>query len=50
MATERFRRNAIAVLHDEDGNEVSDHQVMATLLWAEYKKQDGEIQQNFIGI
>jgi hypothetical protein len=35
MATERFKRNAIAVLHDEDGNEVSDHQVMATLLWAE---------------
>jgi hypothetical protein len=29
MAYERFRRNNIAVLNDEDGNEVTGHQSMA---------------------
>jgi hypothetical protein len=37
MATERYRRNAIAMLKDVDGNEVTDHQGMAGLLWREYK-------------
>jgi hypothetical protein len=37
MATERFRRNSIAMLQDEDGNEVSDHDLMAGMLWREYK-------------
>jgi hypothetical protein len=41
MATERFRRNTIAMLHDSDGNEVSDHHAMASLLWAEYKNRMG---------
>jgi hypothetical protein len=41
MATERFRRNNIAVLHDVDGNEVTDHHVMASMLWAEYKNRIG---------
>jgi hypothetical protein len=38
MATERFRRNAIAMLQDNDRNEVSDHDMMAALLWNDYKK------------
>jgi hypothetical protein len=37
MATERFRCNAIALLQDSDGNEVSDHDLMAALLWNDYK-------------
>jgi mannosylglycoprotein endo-beta-mannosidase len=41
MATERFRRNNIAVLHDVDGNEVTDHHAMASLLWEEYKNMMG---------
>jgi hypothetical protein len=42
MATERFRRNTIAMLHDTDGNEVSDHHAMASLLWAAYKHRMGK--------
>jgi mannosylglycoprotein endo-beta-mannosidase len=37
MATERYRRNTIAMLIDEEGNEVNDHETMAGMLWAEYK-------------
>jgi mannosylglycoprotein endo-beta-mannosidase len=42
MATERFRRNNIAVLHDVDGNEITDHHAMASMLWAEYKNRMGD--------
>jgi hypothetical protein len=28
-------------LHDSDGNEVSDHDMMAALLWSEYKNRMG---------
>jgi hypothetical protein len=31
MASERFRRNSIALIHDADGNEVTDHETMAGL-------------------
>jgi mannosylglycoprotein endo-beta-mannosidase len=41
MATERYRRNAIVMLRDVDGNEVTDHQGMAGLLWREYKDRMG---------
>ena len=41
MATQRFRRNCIPVLKDEDGREVTDHQEMAGLLWASYKDRMG---------
>jgi hypothetical protein len=41
MATERFRRNAIALLQDNDGNDVSDHDLMAALLWNDYKNRMG---------
>jgi hypothetical protein len=41
MATERYRRNAIPMLQDSDGNEVTEHQSMATLLWTDYKNRMG---------
>jgi PII-like signaling protein len=41
MATERYRRNVIAMLRDVDGNEVTDHQGMAGLLWREHKDRMG---------
>jgi hypothetical protein len=41
MATERFHRNTIALLHDANGNEVSDHESMAGLLWSNYKDRMG---------
>jgi mannosylglycoprotein endo-beta-mannosidase len=41
MATERFRRNAIAMLQDSEGNEVNDHDLMARMLWNEYKDRMG---------
>ncbi|XP_071681718.1 uncharacterized protein [Lolium perenne] len=41
MATERYRRNAIAMLRDVDGNEVTDHDSMAGLFWREYKERMG---------
>jgi hypothetical protein len=40
MAMERFRRNNIAMLKDEAGNELTDHQ-MAGLLWSSYKSRMG---------
>ena len=39
MASERFRRNNIAMLKDDNGLEVSDHQLMAGLLRSSYKNQ-----------
>jgi hypothetical protein len=50
MATERFHRNTIALLHDASGNEVSDHESMAGLLWSDYKGRMGRsdgIQMQF---
>jgi mannosylglycoprotein endo-beta-mannosidase len=32
MATERFRRNSIAMLKDVDGNAITDHDLMARML------------------
>jgi hypothetical protein len=42
MATELFRRNTIAMLRDANGNDISDHQAMAGLLWADYKERMGQ--------
>jgi hypothetical protein len=42
MASERYRRNFIAMLLDNKGNEVTDHQVMAGLLWASFKERMGK--------
>jgi hypothetical protein len=42
MATERFRRNNIAMLRAEDGREVTDHHEMAGLLWSSYKARMGQ--------
>jgi hypothetical protein len=42
MATERYRRNSIALLHDVDGNEVNDYQLMASMLLTEYKGRMGQ--------
>jgi hypothetical protein len=41
MATERFRRNNIAILKDCQGNEVTDHDLMAAMLWNSYREQMG---------
>jgi hypothetical protein len=41
MATERFRRNSIAMLKDVDGNVVTDHDLMAGMLLTEYKIEWG---------
>jgi hypothetical protein len=41
MATERFRRNNIAMLKDENGVEISDHHQMAGVLWNIYKQRMG---------
>jgi hypothetical protein len=41
MATKRFGRNDIALLQDSDDNEVSDHDMMAALLWNDYKNRKG---------
>jgi hypothetical protein len=42
MATERYRRNTIAMIRDNDGNEVADHDSMAGLFWREYKERIGK--------
>jgi hypothetical protein len=42
MATKRYRRNSIALLHDADGNEVNDHQLMVGMLLKEYKGRMGQ--------
>jgi mannosylglycoprotein endo-beta-mannosidase len=42
MTIERYRRNYIALLHDADGNEISDHQLMAGVLSNEYKGKMGQ--------
>jgi hypothetical protein len=50
MATKRFHRNTIALLHDVDGNGISDHESMASLLWSNYKDMMGRsdgIQMQF---
>jgi hypothetical protein len=41
MVTERFRRNSIAMLKDKEGNEIFDHQIMAGMLWTNYKERMG---------
>jgi hypothetical protein len=41
MATERYRRNSIAMLQDGEGNEVTDHQLMAGMFYKEYKERMG---------
>jgi hypothetical protein len=41
MATERYRRNSIAMLRDADANDIIYHQAMAGLLWADYKGRMG---------
>jgi len=41
MATERYRRNYISLLKDEDGREISNHHEMAGMLWACYKNRMG---------
>jgi hypothetical protein len=41
MATERYRRNNIAMLKDSQGNEVSDHDQMAIMLWNSYRDRMG---------
>jgi hypothetical protein len=41
MATERFRRNIIAMLKDSQGNENADHDQMAAMLWHDYKSRMG---------
>jgi hypothetical protein len=42
MASERYRKNSIAMLLDDGGNEVTDHQVMAGLLWSIFKDRMGK--------
>jgi hypothetical protein len=44
METERYRRNSIALLHDAEGNEVNDHQLMASMLLKEYKGRLGQTE------
>jgi hypothetical protein len=44
MATKRFRRNDIAMLQDCEGNEVTDHDLMAGMLWNEYKDRMGKLE------
>ena len=41
MATQRFRRNSIAMLKADDGREVTDHAEMAGLLWSSYRDRMG---------
>lgn len=41
MATERFRKNSISSLQDEDGNIVSEHQQMAGMLWGTFRDRMG---------
>jgi hypothetical protein len=42
MATERYRRNNIAMLKNDDGVFISDHQEMANLIWKSYKDRMGQ--------
>jgi hypothetical protein len=41
MATERYRRNNICMLTDGNGNEVSDHEIMAGMLLTNFKERMG---------
>lgn len=41
MATERYRKNAISSLLDQNGNQVFDHEGKATILWNIYKNRMG---------
>jgi mannosylglycoprotein endo-beta-mannosidase len=42
MATERFRRNNIAMLKGADGIEITNHDQMAGMLWNSYKERMGK--------
>jgi hypothetical protein len=42
MASKRYRRNTIAFLRDQDGLEVTDHQVMAGMFWQSFKDRMGQ--------
>jgi hypothetical protein len=42
MATERFRRNNIALLKESQGNDVTDHDQMAGMLWNNYRERMGQ--------
>jgi mannosylglycoprotein endo-beta-mannosidase len=48
MATERYRRNSIAMLQDEEGNDVTDHQLMAGMFYKEYKARMGHSEPIFM--
>jgi hypothetical protein len=41
MATERYRRNNIAMLQDTQGNEITDHEQMAAMFLNDYKDRMG---------
>ena len=42
MATNRYRRNSIALLKDDDGRIVSGHEEMAGMLWSSYRSRMGQ--------
>jgi hypothetical protein len=44
MATERFRRNTIAMLKDSQCNEIADPYQMAGMLWNSYKDHMGHFE------
>jgi hypothetical protein len=44
MAIERFRRNSIAMLKDSQGNDVTDHDQMASMLWNSYRDRMGHLE------
>ena len=41
LATERFRRNTISSLINDDGLSLSSHNAMAGLIWSSYKDRMG---------
>jgi hypothetical protein len=43
MATERNFHKSIAMLQDDSGNEVTDHEAMPGLLWSSYKERMGKL-------
>jgi hypothetical protein len=42
MASKRYHRNTISFLRDQDGLEVTDHQVMAGMFWQSFKYRMGQ--------
>jgi hypothetical protein len=44
MATERYRRNNIAMLKNDEGVFICDHHEMASLIWRSYKERMGHSQ------